>query len=276
MMNFHSKDIMHVSKITLKVKDLKIMQKFYQEILGFSVIKEDEDEVVLGTSKRPLLTLTKLDEAHIASRDAGLYHVAYLLPTRADLASIAMHLYQLGIQFGAGDHWVSEAIYFNDPEGNGIEIYADRDHESWVWNLDEVKMVTEPVDFDDLFKEIKNKFVNLPEDTKIGHIHLQVSNIEENRKFYHTGIGFDIVSHLPHALFLSSEKYHHHVAFNTWLGQRISNPSDHTTGLSSFTINVPSKHEKTNILKKLQSLGFEVMESVAIDPSGTKVVFEAL
>lgn len=275
-MDFHSKDIMHISRIALKVKDLKVMRSFYQEILGFSVIKEDEDKVVLGTSKRTLLTLIKLDDAHLANRTAGLYHVAYLLPTRSDLASIAMHLYQMGIQFGAGDHWVSEAIYFNDPEGNGIEIYADRDHESWIWNLNEVKMVTEPVDFDDLFKQIKHKYVKLPEETKVGHIHLQVSSIEENRNFYHTGIGFDIVSHLPHALFLSRDNYHHHVAFNTWLGQRISNPSERTTGLLSFTINLTSNTEKKNILKNLQSLGFKVEKDFAIDPSGTKVIFEVI
>lgn len=184
-MNFHTNEIVHVSDLSLRVKNLHVMKEFYTKIMGFHILEEDEKKLVLSANlKTPLLTLIQIEDATLIQRKAGLYHVAYLMPSRNDLANIALYLYQNNVALGAGDHHVSEALYLSDPEGNGIEIYADRDPKGWKWTGDDVYMTTEEVDFANLFEDRTESFQSIPKETVIGHVHLQVSNIEANLRFY--------------------------------------------------------------------------------------------
>ena len=132
-MNFHQDPIKHIKQVVLKVNDLESMSQFYKDIFGFQVIKVNDKHIELGANKQEsILILEQLDQPDESQAlRIGLYHVAYLLPSRADLASFTYHLIKHKIQFGAGDHHVSEALYFNDIEGNGIEVYADRDYKGW-------------------------------------------------------------------------------------------------------------------------------------------------
>ncbi len=273
-MNFHEQNIMHIKDLTLKVKDLNKMIAFYTEIMGMVLIEQSETKAILGTKTKALLTLEQNDAYEIQARTEGLYHAAYLLPTQADLANFVFHLMKHKVEFGAGDHYVSEAMYFDDPEGNGIEVYADRDPKTWTWKTNLVEMATVAVDFEKLLNLTTHEFKTLPDDTQVGHIHLQVKNLQDNELFYKDSIGFDLVSELPAAYFLSDGKYHHHIAFNGWLGRHIHKASDKTTGLKSFTIHVSTELEKDFIISKLHDHHFELKEDGVLDPNGVLVKFE--
>ncbi len=274
-MRFHQSPITYVMEVELKVNDLQKMRDFYTNIVGFSILEASETRVVLtADGKTGLLVLEQLPV--LSSRQtAGLYHVAFLLPKRRDLANFTRHLVKHDIHFGGGDHLVSEALYFNDVEGNGIEIYADRDPEGWRWQDREVAMATYPVDFDDLLKEAVDTFTQLPKATVIGHLHLQVNDLDANERFYHEGLGFDIVSRYGNqALFMSDGGYHHHVAMNTWQRGSLPTPTKDDHGIKSFSLNVDKKH-RNQIVQRLQALGCVVNHSngtmVVDDPTGIKV-----
>ena len=187
------------------------------------------------------------------------------------------HFVNLGVRFGGGDHLVSEAIYLNDPDGNGIEIYVDRDASVWQWSNGEVSMTTDPVDFDDLLKESVVPFWNgLPKETVMGHIHLQVNDLAKNKEFYVDGLGFDVVSRYGReALFLSDSNYHHHIALNTWSGTQIKHAEKTETGIESYSIVFPSEEKRQETVASLRELGIPVMEEenevTVFDPSDIKL-----
>jgi catechol 2,3-dioxygenase len=275
-MRFHQSPIKYVTEVVLKVNDLQKMRNFYMNIIGFSILEASETRVMLtADGKTGLLVLEQLPVVSSPRSTAGLYHVAFLLPQRRDLANFTHHLVQHNIQFGAGDHLVSEALYLNDVEGNGIEIYADRDPDGWRWQDREVAMATYPVDFDDLLKEAVETFTHLPKATVIGHLHLQVNDLDANERFYHEGLGFDIVSRYGHqALFMSDGGYHHHVAMNTWQSGSLLTPTKDDHGIKSYSLNVDKKHHD-QLKQRLQALGYVVHQSngtmVVDDPTGIKV-----
>src|SRR5690606_4944413 len=126
-----------------------------------------------------------------AGRTTGLYHFAILLPSRADLSAFLKHIIRAGVQLGASDHLVSEALYFSDPDGNGIEVYRDRPSNEWSWSNDQVKMVTDPLDGQGILMESNKEWNGLPADTVMGHIHLHVSHLDNTEDFYVNGLGFD-------------------------------------------------------------------------------------
>ncbi len=280
-MNFHQDPIKHIKQVVLKVNDLESMSQFYKDIFGFQVIKVNDKHIELGANKQEsILILEQLDQPDESQAlRIGLYHVAYLLPSRADLASFTYHLIKHNIQFGAGDHHVSEALYFNDIEGNGIEVYADRDYKGWQWHANQVSMTTEAVDFDDLLQVAQKPFTQAPAGTLIGHVHLQVSDLEANEAFYHQGLGFDIVHRYgDHALFLSDEGYHHHVAMNTWGGGRLVKPTTTSRGLKTMSLSISDEAERTQILRQLQALGYQPQADKdhlsIVDPNGIIIKIE--
>lgn len=250
-MKFHNEKVMHIDEISLKVKNLTVMKHFYQTVLGFKILEEKEGYVSFTVNgKDPIINLIEIENAIVDNKTLGLYHVAYLLPTRKDLASFVIHINKLGINFGAGDHLVSEAIYFEDPESNGIEVYVDRDDSKWTWDShgEYVDMATLQVDFDDLLKENLYKYENAPSQTIIGHLHLRVNDMDANYQFYHDELGFDLVSKFGSAaLFLSDAKYHHHIAFNMWSGRNLHNITDDRTGIKSYSLKT-TKFDKDTIL----------------------------
>ncbi|WP_430788821.1 VOC family protein [Virgibacillus flavescens] len=280
-MRFHNKDTKHINHIHLKVANLERSLNFYQNILGFRVIEQQPHLAILtaGGSK-PLLTIEQIESSVPLNKGkTGLFHIAFLLPERADLAKMLRHFMHKGYPVhGASDHIVSEALYISDPDGNGVEIYTDRDPEEWNWNGDEVEMSTFPMDANALMREVAVQgWQGMPVGTIIGHIHLQVADLSEVESFYTKGFGFQVVNHFGNqALFLSSANYHHHIGLNTWNSLNGSVPGKEEVGLKSYTISVPA-NERIEIVSRLQGLNVPVdldgEEYMVIDPSGNRIYF---
>jgi len=235
---FHSDVVTHAVGIDLYVSDLERLTRFYNEVIGLKHFKKSKNEVVFNLDRDHFIRLIEDDSKVKPSLDeAGLFHVAILLPERSDLADFLVHIHDKGIQLGASDHLVSEAIYLSDPEGNGIEIYVDRDHSQWIWNNDSIAMETLPLDVEDLLSvQSGNQFDGLPSSTIIGHIHLKAYNVSEMNQFYHEHLGFnEVATYGGQASFMSDANYHHHLAVNTWQSKEIRN--DNTSGLAKVYFN---------------------------------------
>lgn len=278
-MNFHKKPVTYVGEVGLKVIDIEKMKKFYQEIIGLSLISEEQNKVELGVGGKVLLKLEAM-EGTMPKQDryAGLYHFAILLPTREDLGKILVHLHQQGIQLGSSDHLVSEALYLSDPEGNGVEIYRDREPEQWSWSNTEVLMAVDPIDAQGLVEAARNSsepWTAMPDDTVVGHIHLHVSDLAKAREFYREGLGFEVVASMgDQALFLADQKYHHHIGMNVWNGTGIPALPEKEAGLHYYTL-IMEEDKRNEAAKKIRSLDMEITEHDSYwevkDPSGNAI-----
>jgi len=259
--------------VRLTVSDLQRSLDFYIRLLGLRRVCElDNGGLGLGVQENePLVILYEQRGAKPKPPNTrGLYHYAILLPTRRDLATIFVRLVHQWDFEGFADHIVSEAIYTHDPDGHGIEIYADRPSERWRYNrLNEIEMATLPLDIDDLLKEIKGERIQdildqdwrMPPGTKIGHIHLYVSSLEGAEKFYHEILGFDITMRtFPGALFMSAGGYHHHLGVNIWAGANAPPPSSDHVQLKSFSIKLTKQDEVVKIRKRLNNLGLPILD----------------
>lgn len=257
---FHNEDATLVKGITLNVKNLEKMKNFYEYIIGLSLKSESTEQVVLevGNSGHTI-TLNLLENGREPGiREADLFHIALLLPTTTDLADFLLHASRLGIHLGAGDHIVSEALYLNDPEGNGIEIYRDRDYQDWKWNDGNVLMDTLEVDSEALIKHASIEgWKGMPPEGKIGHLHLKTDNIELSKSFYLDELGLEVVvGNMPSALFMASRKYHHHIAINTWQSNTKRKDSEKSYGLTKVSMQIPeSKHK---VLTSPEGITFEI------------------
>ncbi|MDC7261325.1 VOC family protein [Shinella sp. HY16] len=258
-MNSHAIDMpAFVDHSHLTVIDLPMLSAFYQKVMGLSVLDTSASGETLGVAGRPLLTLTTGSNAARAPRNApGLFHTAFLVPNRRELGRWLAHAAHNNVPLtGASDHLVSEAIYLDDPEGNGIEIYRDRDRAEWTYVPDgKVKMATNRLDLQALYDEApKDGWTGQENGTAIGHIHLQVSDIPEADAFFRDVLGLDIMASYPGASFFATGKYHHHVAANVWNSRGQPKRQTGMTGLSDYTIrfNDPAKLETA--LKKLDEL----------------------
>ncbi len=189
---------------------------------------------------------------------------AILVPTRKDLAHSLRRLAETDYPLsGASDHLVSEALYLDDPDGNGIEIYRDRPRETWQWSAGQVKMATNRLDLNAILREAEGdagEWQGLAVGTRVGHIHLGVADLRQAEAFYHETLGFDLVGRLPGALFLSAGGYHHHIGLNTWQSRLAPEPPANAVGLRSFTIEIPNMDEEARVIERLESAG------VAIEP----------
>lgn len=279
-MNFHHEPITFVGQVNLKVQNLERSLVFYKEIMGFKVLEQAERSASLtADGKTVLLTIEQpVNVVPKQERTTGLYHFALLLPKRSDLAKIVIHFSEIGLQFGSSDHLVSEALYLSDPDGNGIEIYTDRNPSEWNWHNGEVEMAVDPLNFADLLSFGKQQsWKGLPSGTVIGHIHLHVSELKRTEEFYIKGLGFEVVNRYgTQALFVSDGKYHHHIGLNTWNGVGAPTPPPNNVGLESFTLMLPSEERRQKIIEQLKNIGasiFEVNGSiVTLDPSGNRII----
>lgn len=279
-MNFHRKPIMFVGQVNLKVQSIERSIAFYERVIGFKVLERTERQAKLtADGKTALLSIEQpIDVEPKQSRTTGLYHFAILLPTRSDLIKIVRHFAEIGLQFGSSDHLVSEALYLSDPDGNGIEIYIDRDASEWKWANGEVAMTVDPLNFTDLLsKGVNDLWKGMPEDAVMGHIHLHVSNLVDTEEFYTKGLGFEVVNRYGNqALFISDGKYHHHIGLNTWNGVGAPKPSVQSVGLESFTLMLPSEEMKNEMMNRLERIGAPVIEengaTIAVDPSGNRII----
>lgn len=227
-----------IGTVSLVVNDLEAVRRFYEDVVGLRVIERDGATVRLGAGPAVLLELTGDPAARRRSRrEAGLFHTAFLLPDRADLGAWIAFAAERRITLqGAADHAVSEAVYLADPEGNGIEIYADRDRSNWNYDRGTLRMGTEALDFGSLMQEVKPGeagWNGAPDGSVIGHVHLRVGNARDAEQFWNGDMSFDtVVKYGPQAVFLSTGGYHHHIGANSWQSAGAGPRAVDTTGLS--------------------------------------------
>lgn len=229
---------LRIGVVTLKARNIKNLSRYYQHVVGLEVIEQDSNTVRLGVGNTPLMEL--IGDAAAAPQDprgAGLFHTAFLLPNRKTLASWAKHAVDNRFLItGASDHGVSEAIYLSDPEGNGIEIYADRPRSEWRQKDGEYEMITEPLDVSALIRSATGRWQGMPESGTVGHVHLKVGSIEAAEAFYSGVLGFDIACRYPGASFYGSGGYHHQVATNVWTSRGSGERPENAAGLAAVEI----------------------------------------
>jgi catechol 2,3-dioxygenase len=228
-----------IGKVGLIVRDLDTVSRFYQQVIGLTPVETGAGLVRLGVGTTVLLELRHDPAAPLASRRAaGLFHTAFLVPSRSHLAQWLLHAVDQRVPLhGASDHLVSEAIYLADPEGNGIEVYCDRPSETWIWQDGLVEMDTRALDLSSLAATVRTRaWSGLPGGSCVGHVHLQVGALEAAEAFYAGLLGLDTVCRYPGATFLSSGGYHHHIATNTWNSRGAPVRSQPMTGLANVEL----------------------------------------
>lgn len=226
-----------VSRVGIKARDAAAVADYYKAILGLVELSRGPDVVVLAAGDRPLMEIAGSKSAKEDDpRAAGLYHTAFLLPSRADLARWTRFAIDERIPVvGSADHLVSEAIYLTDPEGNGVEIYADRPKEGWRWNGRFVSMGTEQLDVPGLLGELKpgDAWKGAPDGSVVGHVHLRVGDAGAAEQWWNSEMGFDTVQSLGgSAVFLSTGGYHHHIGANSWQSRGAGPRDDQRSGLA--------------------------------------------
>jgi len=262
-----------IGRTALRVGDLEEMTRFYRDVVGLSVLRTSATTSVLGVDDTPLLVLEGAEDALERHRSgAGLYHNAFRVPSRAALGDALGRIreqWQLG---GASDHWVSEALYLTDPEGNGIEIYRDYPRDEWPISDDgSVRISTEPLDLASI-ETAAGGGSRLPSGTDVGHVHLEVSSLDAFRDFYVDTLGFEVQTTVPAASFVSAGGYHHHLGANTW--HHRTTPSD-GRGLSWFEVVVPEPSALDAVRERFAAREIPVTETgdgiEITDPDGIKV-----
>jgi catechol 2,3-dioxygenase len=270
-----------VGPVALRVADLGRAVGFYGDALGLALNREDGAAAALGAGGRDLILLEERPGAPRPRRSTGLYHLAILLPSRRDLARALRHLAESRVPFqGFADHRVSEAIYLADPEGNGIEVYRDRPREEWIYDGGRLRMATDPLDVDGLMGELAGTgepepWTGLPAGTRMGHVHLRVSDLAAAEAFYRDLLGLDVTTRYGNgASFLSKEGYHHHLGLNTWESAGAPPPPEGALGLKSFRLHLPAA-ELRRIRAGMEERGIAGEETgdgmLLRDPAGNAV-----
>ncbi len=250
-----------VGLVALTVADLSRSIAFYTRALGCALLHRTETDAVLGAGGMPLVLVHEQRGALPWMTDAmtGLYHFAVLVPRRADLGGWLRHYLRLDLPPpGQGDHVVSEALYLRDPDGHGIEVYADRPRDGWRWINGQVQMGGGPVDLRGILGEASGgdePWSSLPPGTRLGHIHLQVGDIARAEAFYHGVLGFDVVARMPTALFVSAGGYHHHIGMNTWHSQGAAPAPADTARMRFFTLELPSEEARRALVARIEAAG---------------------
>jgi catechol 2,3-dioxygenase len=274
----------HIGAVGMIVRDLDRLTAYYRDMLGLTVQKHTGELAILGVDGATLLELVRRPDALPDDpREAGLYHTAFLMPTRADLARWILHAGKHRVPItGASDHDVSEAIYLDDPEGNGVEVYSDRPSEKWRRDGKLIFQKTEPLDIDAIVGEIDPKtaaYPNAPNGLRIGHIHLRVGNIDRAEEFYCGALGLDVTRRRTGATFISSGGYHHHVAANVWHSNGASARNPKRAGLDWVALEINDQPTLGDLKQRLSAAGVP-MEAIAggfaaVDPWGTRIRFSA-
>lgn len=261
-------DQTRISRVRLRTGDIERALGFYTCALGLRVAERNRRQAALSASGNLPAMIVLSEEANATPRRAratGLCHLAIRHPTRRDLAHALRRLMQLGYPIdGASDHRVSEAIYLSDPDGNGVELYADRPRSQWVWRDRQIAMTTEPLDLDNLIASVESESPPAhvpPQETDLGHIHLHVADLAAAEKFYHEFLGLAVTQRsYPGALFLSAGGYHHHLAVNTWAGDRLA-PAN-STGLISYRLEVPEAEILYCLRNRAPLAGYETRTEI--------------
>jgi len=247
--------------VTLRVADTGRSARFYRDVLGFQEAPGTAGLVALGAGGPPVILLMQVPGARAVRRFSGLFHVAILVPTRGALGQALRRLADAQIGIGQADHRVSEALYLADPDGNGLEVYHDRPRSQWRWSNGAVEMATEPLDLESLLQEGDRDPAPtgvLPAGTKIGHVHLQVADVEQAVSFYHGAVGFDLTARWQGAAFLSAGGYHHHLGLNSWASRGAPPAPEGSTGIQSLVVRLPGHEDLAGMARRLEEAGAPV------------------
>ena len=276
-------DETRVGAVTLQVSDLPRSVDYYESVLGMAVLEHEDKLARLGVAGTGQTLAILREKPGIARAPRGgrfgLYHFALLLPDRPSLGRFAAHLFSSGVRPGMADHAVSEALYLTDPDGLGIEVYADRPRSSWAQQGNELVMVTDPLDIADVIAAGQGEaWTQMPSGTVMGHIHLHVGDIGAAEAFYHAALGFDeTVWSYPGALFMSAGGYHHHVATNIWSPGPSAREDE--AQLLEWALVVPDAAEAAQVARRISDARYTVSQAgltwLAADPWGTSVRIEA-
>jgi catechol 2,3-dioxygenase len=265
--------------VELTVTDLERSIRFYEEAIGLELHHRKDGKAYLGAGGGDLLVLVEEPEASRAGRHAGLYHFALLHPSRTELARALARLAATRTPIsGASDHGISEAIYLPDPDGIGIELAADRPREAWP-DLSVMAGGPEPLDLPGLVELVEGEAPRESVDpaTTVGHVHLHVGDLEAATGFYRDVVGFDVMTHLPSAVFVAAGGYHHHVGFNTWRGAGVPPAPESSMGLRHYEVVLRDEDELAALRSRVERAG-DVFEERADgpllrDPSGNALLF---
>ncbi len=270
----------HVGETRLAVTDLDLVTRYYNQAIGLEVLEKSDHGAVLGAGGKPLLHLSSgKDIRPQPARTSGLFHTAFLMPDRQALGRWLVHAAHSGVRLdGAADHLVSEAIYLSDPEGNGIEIYADRPHEGWTYAANgTVAMDTLPFDLQALYDETpKERFAGMEGDVAIGHLHLKVGNLPAADEFFINVLGLEKMCDYPGASFYATGGYHHHVAANIWQSRGTGARSENQAGLSRYSLHFNDRAKLDEVKAALERLEIPTQRdgdtTRFIDPWGMEVL----
>ncbi len=247
--------------VTLRVADLDRMTAYYRDAVTLTVLAADGSQAVLGRGSTPIVVLEHAPELrHAGPRDAGLYHTAILFDTQADLAAAVYSVARAHPQSftGSADHLVSQAFYFDDPEGNGVELYWDRDRSRWSWVHGQVEMDSLMLDPNAFLREHLTQEAAAAAPARpgrVGHVHLSVGDVATAREFYVDRLGFETTATFgPQALFVSAGGYHHHMAMNTWRS-RGAGRRQLTLGLGQVRILLPGDDDLGALDERLRHHG---------------------
>jgi catechol 2,3-dioxygenase len=269
-----------VGPVTLQVSDLDHSIGYYERVLGLRVLDRAGPDAALGPHDEPSVLVrlhARSGLRRLSRRSAlGLYHFALRLPDRPALGRFIGHIQTAGLAVGTADHAVSESLYLTDPDGLGIEVYADRPRSSWRMQGGSLAMAIDPLDLEDLVRAAGGQpWSGAPPGTRMGHVHLHVGDLESASAFYHTALGLDrIVLSIPGALFMSAGGYHHHLGTNIWAaGAPAATEGD--ARLLEWTIQLPKRSDMEGAVRSLAASGHEVRQdsgdALAADPWGTNV-----
>lgn len=273
---------MQIGAVRLNVADVDGVRDYYERAVGLRTLEQANGVVRLGTDDTALVELhARPDAPRRPPGTTGLFHLAILVPSRVELARALRRVADARRPLtGASDHLVSEAIYLRDPEGNGIEIYRDRPRDEWAYADGDLQMDTLPLDIDGVFGELdatEPLRSEVPSETRMGHVHLQVADLAAAEEFYAGVLGFEVtVRGYPGALFVSSGGYHHHVGLNTWAGEGAPAPPPGSLGLAEFAI---AGADTDDAERRLRDAGAPVERRPdglrTADPSGNGVLLRA-
>ena len=245
----------HLAEVALNVRDLAGQTAFYHQLLGLEILNQSEKEVLLGAGGKPLVKLIQTENTSNSKQSYGLYHMALLLPTREDLANVFKRLLDLKISLvGGADHGYSEAIYLEDLEGNGIELYRDKPVVEWDIREDgRIIGVTEELSAQDIYELGKEmEPFAIASGTRMGHVHLSVKNSRKSSAFYQESLNLEDKFTIPHASWIASGDYHHHLAVNEWGGKNLAPREQGMPGLAYYVVEVENKEVLVNLFTQAQ------------------------
>jgi catechol 2,3-dioxygenase len=257
---------LRLGPVHLTVTDLDRSIRFYERSIGVRTHRHESSgaHAVLGTGGEDLLVLVEQPGARPAGRHAGLYHFALLHPSRLELARATKRLIANRTPIsGASDHNISEAIYLPDPDGNGIELAADRPREHWGDLSDPTAIGgPTPLDMQDLLAPVADEDpqAEASPELKVGHVHLHVGDIDGALRFWRDGVGFQVMTRFPSAAFIAAGGYHHHLGLNTWRGEGVPPQPDGVVGLRHWTILLEDAANVAAARQRVESTGAKVEE----------------